>query len=379
MKSLPLADIKPDSYFDKPVRLDNSYILVVPGLPLTSEVIDRLQAWNFNAVQTAGSVVDKRSVSLQADQHEEAAGEGPARSAKEQRVVVFYEGLLAYAEATYEGYVEHNTLDIAALSSKIIETISVAKESRDSLLRSAVVTTVAENYLAAHSAFATVVSIAIGDFFKLPAHRLIDLGVAALLHEIGMSKLPCELYLASEPLTEDQKKTLMTHTVLGYRILKGFSVSENVALAALEHHERVDGSGYPKRLQNDSISLYARIISVACSFDAMVSERPFKEAKDGPQSILDLLKKNRQGYDERVLKALVYCVSLYPLGTSVLLSDGSIGIVCRANPKSPAFPVVELLRDADGNQPAKQVLVQTSSEGIGITRSLSREELAKKA
>ena len=134
---------------------------------------------------------------------------------------------------------------------------------------------------------------------------------------------------------------MSTHTVLGYRILKGFSAPENVALAALEHHERIDGSGYPRALTAPKITDYALIIGVVCSYDAMLSRRPFRPGTlDGHATIKDLAQKNRKQYDEKILKALVYTLSVYPVGTAVMLSNNSKGIVVKTDPAKPRCPVV---------------------------------------
>ena len=147
---------------------------------------------------------------------------------------------------------------------------------------------------------------------------------------------------------------MAAHTLLGYRILKGFSAPENVALAALEHHERIDGSGYPRGLSAPKITDYALIIAVACSYDAMVSRRPFQPGTlDGHATIMDLAQKNRKQYDEKVLKALVYTLSVYPVGTAVLLSNNSKGIVVKTDPAKPRCPSVQVLLDPDGKKLAE--------------------------
>jgi hypothetical protein len=227
-----------------------------------------------------------------------------------------------------------------------------------------------------------ILALIIGDYLKAPPHRLIELGNACLLHEIGMLKLPGELRRTPKKLSDDERKVITTHTVLGYRLLKSASAPENVALAAIEHHERMDGSGYPRNLPGDKITEYARIIAVACSYDAIVSRRPFRTSSlDGHSAIKDLLQKNRKQYDDRVLKALVYTLSVYPVGTAVLLSNQGRGIVVKTDPEKPRCPVVKVLRDGDGNKLASPPLVQiaesTEEKGVSITGVLSAEEAAE--
>ena len=169
---------------------------------------------------------------------------------------------------------------------------------------------------------------------------------------------------------------MSTHTVLGYRILKGFSAPENVALAALEHHERIDGSGYPRALSAPKITDYALIIGIVCSYDAMLSRRPYRPGTlDGHATIRDLAQKNRKQYDEKILKALVYTLSVYPVGTAVVLSNNSRGVVVKTDPTKPRCPVVRVMFDPDGKKLVDPLQVQVSdADGLTITGVLTADE-----
>jgi HD-GYP domain-containing protein (c-di-GMP phosphodiesterase class II) len=127
-----------------------------------------------------------------------------------------------------------------------------------------------------------------------------------------MVRLPPQLYMNDKPLSLQDKKNILTHPVLGYNILREFSFPLPVCLAALEHHERVNGAGYPRTLQGEKISPYAKIIAVACSYDAVTSSRPYKEAKDHYSGMLDILRNTGKGYEDGVIRALVYSLSLFP-------------------------------------------------------------------
>jgi HD-GYP domain-containing protein (c-di-GMP phosphodiesterase class II) len=223
----------------------------------------------------------------------------------------------------------------------------------------------------------TLLALLFGDFLKAPPVRLIELGNACLLHDLGMYKLPESLRRSKTALSDDERKAMKVHTALGYRLLKGLSAAENVALAALEHHERMDGSGYPRALTGDRITEYARIIAVACSFEAMVSPRPFRAASfDLHTAIRELLQKGRKQYDDRVLKALVFTLSVYPIGTHVMLSNGGKGAVARTDPARPRCPVVRVITDPAGKRPTKTLLLQSEETGgVSDVRALTPAEV----
>lgn len=107
------------------------------------------------------------------------------------------------------------------------------------------------NYLVMHSLRSSIFAIIIGLQLKMPPHRLIELGAACLLHEIGMFRLPPQYYMYDAPLSEEGKKALFTHPVLSYNILKTSSFSLPICLGALEHHERENGHGYPRGLTRE--------------------------------------------------------------------------------------------------------------------------------
>ncbi len=379
MKGLSLSELVPNSYFDQPVYLDRGFILLTPDSPVTSELVQRLRKWKYTQVFTDGMRKDVPSYLSGAESTHVApktidedirAGKQAAASRS------FYVELSTFAASFFASYMSDGILNLGEVTDMVKRTIQMVHEDRDSLLRFADVSAEGDRYLISHAVNTTVLSLAIGEYLKSPPHRLIELGNACLLHEIGMFRLPVELRRSSQPLTEEQRKVLATHTLLGYRILKGISAPENVALAALEHHERFDGSGYPRGLAGDKITEYAKIIAVACSYDAMVSGRPFKaEPLDGHSSVKDLLQKNRGHYDDRVLKAFVYTMSVYPVGTAVLLSNGSKGVVTKTDPLRPRCPIVRVVVDAKGTKLADPPLVQvTEGKGLAITRVLVPEE-----
>lgn len=370
MKTIPLSNLTAGSYFDEPVFLDGDYILLTPDSPVTPELVRRLQKWRYLEVATDGSPKDapgylSGGTGAGAPQ---TFDEGIQQNEQVEAARKFHAAFTAFTEGLFEKFATENVLNLAQVTDWIKKAIQMVHESRDILLRFLDVSAGGDRYLITHEVNSTILAIAIGDYMKAPPHRLIELGQACLLHEIGMLKLPPELRRSSRTLSPEERKAMSAHTVLGYRILKGFSAPENVALAALEHHERIDGTGYPRALSAPKITEYALIIAVACSYDAMLSRRPFKPGTlDGHTTIRDLAQKNRKQYDEKVLKALVYTLSVYPVGTAVQLSNKTRGIVMKTDSTKPRSPSVLVLIDSDGGKIAEPTLVQVSETDAGLT------------
>jgi HD-GYP domain-containing protein (c-di-GMP phosphodiesterase class II) len=382
VKTIPVSTLAPGAYFDKPVFLDDTYLLLSPDAPVTPELVHRLRKWKFDGIRSDGQ-------SRQVPGYLAVAGAEAAKLAPqtidedirtdEQRETArsFCTEAIAFVAGIYETFASDGGINLGKATEWVKHAITTVRDNRDFVMRYAWAETDPDHWLTLHTMRATLLALLIGDFLKAPPVRLIELGNACLLHDIGMYKLPDSLRRSKADLSIDERKAINVHTALGYRLLKGFSAAENIALAALEHHERMDGTGYPRGLAGDRITEYAKIIAVACSFEAMVSPRPFRPAAfDLHGAIRELLQKNRKQYDERVLKALVFTLSVYPIGTHVLLSNAGKGIVVRTDLARPRCPVVRVLADPEGRRPTKTLLLQTEEAGgVSVVRALTAAEV----
>lgn len=286
-----------------------------------------------------------------------------------------YNTFVAYTKSLFTHYANNGGLDINAISERLKKVWNTVRHDYRFLLRVQNETehTGDVNYISSHSARSAIVAMIIGTYYKLPNHRLSELGISALLHDIGMFTLPPEFYLNDRILTEEEKKILYTHPVQSYKILQRLRFPANICAAVLEHHEREDGSGYPRNLIGKFISQYGKIIAVASAYDALSTKRPHKEAKDHHTGIVELLNNMNKRYDGGVIRALVYSLSFFPIGLYVLLSDGKKGQVVDVNPENPCYPVVQIFETLQPGE--KRRIVQTSSNDVSISRPLDKDEV----
>jgi len=376
MKEFPVRDIPHDSYFTRNTYLDNGFVITAPEMPFILDYSVLLEKWDFKKVYSDGEASSEYVMNN--DEYVSAASSGLLRQSdndKVEKAEEFYTSFLFYVENIFMRITVSEDYDQKAITEKIKEIVDFIKQDRRFLIRILKNNEPAEgkNYLATHSVRTTILSIVIGSFLKLPPYRLIELGVAAIMHEVGMLKLPAQIYLSYRPLDAQEQKAILTHPILGYTMLKTNNFPLAVCLASLEHHERENGTGYPRRLSSEKISLYSKIIAVACSYEALSSSRPHKEAKDGYTGMLELLKNEGKQYDETIIKALVLSLSIYPIGLYVLLSNGKKGQVVDVNPENPRFPIVQVFGEytPDG----KTKMVQTAQDVLSIVRPLSRTEI----
>jgi HD-GYP domain-containing protein (c-di-GMP phosphodiesterase class II) len=377
MKEYKVKDIQPGCFFSKPVYLDDHFLIIVPEVDFSPAIARVLTEWNISTVFSEGET-------RQSYYSEDAEGlpevlliEKNLDSDEEQirKAEKFYHTFQYYVETIFTQMAAGHPLRFPDVAERIREVCEMCRKNRRQLLRVLKDATpdMDQNYLASHSAKSTILAIIIGSYFKLPVHRLIELGVAAVFHEAGMNRLPPQLYLNKRSLTPQERKAIYTHPILSYNMLKSFDFPLTVSVAALEHHERENGSGYPRKMTGDRISLYAKIIAVTCSYEALSSNRPHKEAKDGYTGILELLKNEGKQYDEMVVRALVFSLSIYPIGLYVLLSNGKKGQVVDVNPENPRFPIVQIFGEL--NPDGKNKVTETSKDGLHIIRPLVKEEI----
>ena len=377
MKKYKPLDIPPNSYFSEPVYLEKHFPLAAPEMPFTREIINALEEWEFSDIFSLGDpMADYRADIADKDENSEITGVSIlADSDKIMRAEEFYADFLKYVEGLFTHVAIMNQISFNSVAEKIKDACEIIRKDRRFLLRvqKNTLSNPNDNYLASHAVKSTIISLIIGFYFKLPIHRLIELGVAALLHEIGMIKLPPQIYLSKRPLQPQERNAILSHPVLSFNMLKSFDFPLTVNLAALEHHERENGSGYPRKLTGDKISLYAKIIAVACSYEAISAQRPHKEAKDGYTGMLELLKNEGKQYDDTIVRALVFSLSIYPIGLYVLLSNGRKGQVVDINPENPRYPIVQIFGELTPD--GKNKVMETSQDRISIVRPLTREEI----
>jgi HD-GYP domain-containing protein (c-di-GMP phosphodiesterase class II) len=383
MNSFALNDV-PCGFFSKAVYLDPQFVLTAPETPITDDLLRLLSAWNFNEVLSDGepceSYTATEAVVPTVKEKEKEKEKAASRSTtvdleKIQQAEAFYVSFQKYVKNLYTLLPVKNELDFNTVAEQLKPICDYVRENRRFLLRTRWLTEPVheENQMVSHATRSTIIAIIIGVTLKLQNYRIIEVAVAALMHEVGMIKLPQENYTSKRAISEQERKLLYAHPILGYNILKSYDFPLVICLGALEHHERENGTGYPQRKTGDKISLYAKIIAVACSYEAILSSRPHKDAKDGHTGIMELLKNDGKQYDDTVVRALVYSMSIYPIGLYVLLSNDKKGQVVDVNPDNPRYPIVEVFGDLMPN--GKNKIKRTSADTFYIIRPLTPEEI----
>ena len=412
MNTFNLTEIDDDVLFTKDVVLDNSFLLACVSVPVTAKLKQALMEWEFRQVYSDGDL--SQSVAENAAGNQDAADteevtdefqENEEQQIQEEAVVVnvmqhalsivenndsektvsiednklflvqtVYNEYLKYIEDIYTVFVTHKKLEYERISENIKDLCVFVNDNRRYMLR-VLPNTLEEtrNYLIDHAMRSTILALAIACQLRMPLPKQTELGVACVLHEIGMLKIPPQIHMSNRKLSAAEMKTIYTHPLFSYNILKEHSFPLSICLGALEHHEKVNGTGYPRRMMGDKISLYAKIIAVACSYEAITAPRSHKTARESFNAMVEILQDNGKYYDPTVIKALLYTISLFPIGANVFLNNGKIAQVVDVNPTNPKLPVVQLFGEKD--EKGEAIIIQTG-EDIKISRVLTRQEVA---
>jgi HD-GYP domain-containing protein (c-di-GMP phosphodiesterase class II) len=207
--------------------------------------------------------------------------------------------------------------------------------------------------------------------------ELRQLSLAALLHDVGMTRLPDGLVEKNGPLNPVERASLGRHSEEGSQIIMGLGSEYSwLAEVIIQIHERVDGSGYPKALKGTEVHEYAQVVGLADVYESLVHHRPFRRRLSPLEALKEILSRERTAFPDRVLKALIQALSPYPVGSLVRLNTGEVGRVVAKDKDRPLRPVVEVLVRGGKRLEESMVTDLSQSPLLNIQDSLTEETLA---
>jgi HD-GYP domain-containing protein (c-di-GMP phosphodiesterase class II) len=261
--------------------------------------------------------------------------------------------------------------------------LQAVREQRNSFIGFILGGEVLGKEMAKSSVNAAILSAFISTELKQPNHKLMQVVTGALLHDIGMLRLPKEIVEKKGGLSAAELQRIQAHPLYAYKIVnKELLYPEDVAIIVLQHHERWDGEGYPRRISGAAIDLGARIVSVADAFEAMVSQKPYRNSIVGNQAMKNLMADNSRRFDSAVLKTFIKIMGIYPIGSIVILNNTAMARVIEVHGDAPLRPKIHLLSDNHGNifKPDEGDVIDLLAEkSLFITKAVDPKELAGKS
>ena len=218
-----------------------------------------------------------------------------------------------------------------------------------------------DDYTNMHSVAVCGLMIALGKQLGLAGRDLKDAGIAGLMHDVGKALIPNEVLNKPGKLTDEEFEIIKTHPRKGWEILNIAEGANAIALdVCLHHHERVDGTGYPDRISGDPLTLFARMGAVCDVYDALTSNRCYKNGWEPAETIRKMAEWRNGHFDEKIFQAFVKTIGIYPSGTLVRLKSGRLAIVIEQTEKSLLTPIVKSFFSTKSNEPIMPEMIDLS-------------------
>lgn len=323
-----LKDIQIGEVLSEDVLRDNTIILR-QGTALTAKLIKQLQRWGIEQVFTETEQSEKAS---EPSSIKEPFSEEELFHIKSN----FFQGVAGIGSEYRLGFAL-NDLDTLHW----LEALFVSLHEHPAM--AALINTIQaiDDYTYQHSFDTFILGTLMAE--KAGIEDLSKVAAGLLLHDIGKTKIPAAILDKPHALTSQEMTFVKLHTLYGYQILKDHGFSEEVAMMAQSHHERLDGSGYPWELSASHLPERVRILSVVDVYSALSLDRPYRQAMPSHQAI-EILFQEQGEIDLSFINMLCDILEIYPIGAMVHLSDESTAKVVRVDSKIPTFP---LLKDTE--------------------------------
>ena len=279
-----------------------------------------------------------------------------------------YGDSVGQAESVWESALTEGRPDVRAAAASIENLADAVTENRTALVALAAMKKY-DNYTFTHMVNVSILTMAQARALGIEGRLLRELGLAALMHDIGKVRTPKDILNKPSKLDAREFEIMKRHTIDGAAILR--ETPEMPALApvvAFEHHLRLDGQGYPDGITRDTLNVATMLCSIADVYDAMRSQREYQEAFPTDRILAVLKRNDGMQFDQHLVRRFVQLMGIYPPGTLVALGDGRLAIVTAIHAPSPERPRVRIVFGADGAPaPGREEIDLWSETAAGIT------------
>ena len=346
MTKILIKDLKEGTVFSEPVYIEGNNLLVPAGVAIKKKDLSRLKSWGVEYVETDGKIIPAEVL-----EKEKKKTHDMLADANENKTYHSYLDLIVKMEEACTNIATGVSIEARSIDTIASRLLQAVREQRNSYI-GYILGSETENHGMAKSLVNTaILSALIAHEMKFPNHKILQIVTGALLHDVGMLRMPKEIVEKKGGLSEAELHRIQSHPLYTYKIVnKELLYPEDVGFIVLQHHERWDGEGYPRRISGTSIDMGARIVSVADAFEAMVSEKPYRNSMMGYQAMKNLLSDNLRRFDPDVIKAFIQTMGIYPIGSIILLNNKATARVIEVQATAPLRPKIKILIDEFGKK-----------------------------
>ena len=336
-KFMRTRQLKPGMRVDHPVSDRLGRVLVARGATLDEYIIEAMLKMGIMSVYIQEITDDDENEPISP-----AAQKNIERLRTEDRSKVSLSASVRERVAEGIQYVYSNTDDPALVQAtdSIADTLISAIQENDAMAIDISALKTSDEYTFKHSVDVATISMIVAKKMGMTDEEIHEIGVAGLLHDVGKTKIPLEILNKPGRLDDAEFEVMRQHSVYSYRIIQNNAdLSEEVKLGVLQHHEKINGAGYPIGVSGQQISPYAKVLAVADIYDALVTERPYKSAFSQREAI-EMIMSMTQELDLFAMESFLQSMILYPVDSIVELSNGEKAKVVKNSPYYILRPTV---------------------------------------
>lgn len=327
MINIPISELKPGMRLTKDVRLKDGRLLLLAGFTIKPLYIRKLEALNVQSVFVE---------------------EGPYELIEEYTEEKLYKEAHTTIRKVFALVRDNREVDFSIVKKTVNEIIQMIISNETVMMQITGVRDI-DNYTFLHCVDVCIYSVILGKKLGFSKDQLINLGMGAILHDIGKCKISLEILQKPGTLTDSEFATMKLHTVYGCEIIKSaYGLSAKIANIAFQHHEKWDGSGYPIGIKAEAIDPFSRIVTVADIYDALTADRIYKR-RVLPHIAAEYIRNNASKlFDPYLVELFITNIAVYNEGTIVLLNTGEVGSVVSSESTSCAKQMIKIIANKAG-------------------------------
>ncbi len=341
LEQVPIDDLQPGMYVNQVLEQTGTLKMRSKGVVKTQAIIDSLKAKGILTVEVD---LTKSKLPQTAEPVETTAQDvkkAPVKAVGRDSINEasdLYNNALTIQSSFLKSLQNDAVTDLSTMESLSHSLIESVFDNKDALSCLTMIKNT-DQYLLEHSINCSVLSGIFCKFLGYDRDIIEQVSLGTLLMDVGMSALPEEIRNNVDEFTQDDWEVMKTHVEMGVDLVEQCGEISDLSLRIIqEHHERIDGSGYPRGLSGDQISEFSQIAAIVDAYDAMTSNRSHKNSITPAQALKRL--KQTENLDQGLVKQFIQCIGVHPVGSLVRLRSGKLGIVSKINPDDPVSPHV---------------------------------------
>ncbi|MCD2399313.1 cyclic di-GMP phosphodiesterase PdeB [Borreliella burgdorferi] len=294
-----------------------------------------------------------------------------------EEAISSYHVIISNLEEIYENCKRNKKIYYQDIMPTVKKVIEFYKKQKKIFIKYFRIPKLSANYHIIHSVNTAILTVALDNEMGLNNYKTVELCSIALLHKIGFLFIPSKISEKKEALTEEELEIIKKYPIISYKIASTSNLSRSICLTLLTHKENLDGTGYPKGLTSENISIESNIIGAASAYSAIILDKAYKKSFNSGASIIELIKDADKKFDKRVLKLIINAISSCPLDFIVELNDNSIAKIVDIDESNPNLPYINyIIKNGKVIDKNEQSSVQSiPNTNTGIKKILNQNEI----